>query len=297
MTDHAAMTDPASEMIELAELFRNHPGNPSNITKYEALAKLFGTSPGSAEFYTLLAVVRSRLSDFESLVQSSAKIRQRIRDNGLNALASLSSLIDLQHGGSSWNSERDSRITDAHMSSLVGLEQYFADAHPMRRLNKADRQALIAEMDELLAILANGRLDLDRLLVDAISTAFRDLRLVLEKFPFFGRRLAEEKLIVVASALQAARNVATKGASAETASFIERARHVVTKIAAVVVFVGGVSQGVEVIGGGFGWVAQQAIEQIGGVRLLTDQSQGREPSGADGDAAGPAGAGAAPVET
>lgn len=282
MTEDAAWTDPATEMYELAETLRYHHDS-SNRPQHVVLADLLGTTEGSDDYFTLIAAVRRRIAEFEALVKASPKIRPRPRDGAIAALTNLAAVFSPRHSHDSWNQLTAQQITETHITALVGLEQYFADAHPLKRLSDADRQALIAEMDELLAVLAEGRLDLEPLLIDAVSRAFRDLRLVLEKFQFFGRRVVEEKLFIVASALHVAGGTAPKGASAATASFIQRAAKVVKTTANAIVFVGGLSGGVEAIGGGFGWVATQAIEQIGEVRLLTDQSQ--QPAPAAGDTA------------
>ncbi|MGA1860976.1 hypothetical protein VH569_33755 [Azospirillum sp. 11R-A] len=297
MTDYAEMTDPATEMYELAEMIRHHPGIPSTQPQYDALASLFGTEVGSDDYFTLMAAVRRRIADFEAQVKASPKLRPRPRDSALAALASIATVLSPRCGHEIWNQLAAQRITEAHITALVGLEQYFADAHPMQRLTNTDRQALVAEMDALLAVLASGRLDLDTLLIDAVSKAFRDLRLVLERFSFFGRRAVEEKLVIVASALRVAGNAAGTRASAETTSFIERAITVVKTIVSVVVVVGGVQQGAVVIGDGIGWVAKQAIEQIGAQRLLTDQSQGGKPPEGDEGEMTPADAIAAPIGT
>ena len=266
------LTDPASEIYDLAKLFREHNAPTSAPQLYHALPALFRTNLNSYEFYTILAAIQERLSDFDQLIRDNGdRIRPRLQASGLEAVSSIAELVNLSNGPQAWNGLRDIRVSEAHLASLAGLEQFFSIHYPMKLIDETELTKIIDEMNKFLADLEGDKFgDTDKIIGAAVAKGFRDMRLIMTKIHFFGRRTLEERIILTASTLQAARRNAPQ--DTRTSEIFEQAYSLMKRTAECLIIIGGVASGGEALWNyGGSWVLHEIVQQIDRPRLLTDQ--------------------------
>jgi hypothetical protein len=207
-TNKLELTNPATELVALAEIIRKFKSGPTRPTVHLVLAHGIGVDPNSFEFLELVASVGRRVHALEEFSRNvkdnsfSPRMRARID----SSTARFGALFRPASMAQDWDALREKTLSD---DVITGLETFaiIAQRHrPLRLINSLQVEELKKKIDELIADAIAS--DIPFWAKQAVLLGLQRLAVTLHYFPFFGiEMLAAEVLSLHARTQEIQRSV------------------------------------------------------------------------------------------
>ncbi|TPL84065.1 hypothetical protein FJ950_17885 [Mesorhizobium sp. B2-3-14] len=173
------ITDPSTELLRLCEKLK---GNDSKDETRKALARQFGLTVDSPEFFTVLAAISARIARLRSLVSSMSSTSETFRKRFDEACVKVSSVTSSSNFNNPWRAVRDSALDPVSLNTLVMAGHTVQGVAPLRVPTEAERAEFVQKIDEAI----NSIDDRKDVFATIFVTSFVTLRFMIDKLDFYG---------------------------------------------------------------------------------------------------------------
>ncbi|RUX49475.1 hypothetical protein EOA33_12420 [Mesorhizobium sp. M4A.F.Ca.ET.050.02.1.1] len=173
------ITDPSTELHRLCEKLK---ANDARDETRKALARQFGVTVDSPEFFAILAAISARIARLRSLVASMTATPEIFRQRFDQACVRVSSFISSANLHNSWRGVRDSAFEPVSLNSLLMAGHTIQGVAPLRVPTEAQRAEFLQKIDEAI----NAIDDRQDVIMAVFVTSFVALRFMIEKLEFYG---------------------------------------------------------------------------------------------------------------
>jgi len=186
--------DPAWEIAGVIRQLLAQPA--SNDPTWKAFQVTMGSEITGAEYFEILAVLRSRLSRFDQFVKSiqDSEFDEELRQRIIWAIGNFGRAFEPAQQAKQWQETRSRDILADDAMQLSWFSVIAKRHRPLRRLGEDDRKKLITLIDEVLADI-DQRGDVPGWAKDPLAEGMRRLQLVLRYLLFFGHEEAIDELL------------------------------------------------------------------------------------------------------
>lgn len=209
-------TDPATE---LSAVFNDLVGFQHKGACRDALAARFGCTPDDGTFFAILNALSCRCDRLADMVSAEQELAER-RDEVLQAIKMMRTLFGTGQLHAPWAGRRDQCLKPQYLATLGMAYLVIRRSHPLRRLSEAERNDLLEQIDD---VLQDARLD-PSLPARIIEDAFLGLKLIVERFTFFGHSALVEKLLLTSAEIRAAEPRHGSQANGDLASLFRKGK-------------------------------------------------------------------------
>lgn len=194
------ITDPSTELLRLCEKLKANDGKDETR---KALARQFGVTLDSPEFFAILAAISARIARLRSLIASMTVTSEVFRQRFDHACAQVSSFLSSANLHNSWRGVRDNAFDPVSLNTLVMAGHTVQGVAPLRVPTEAERAEIIQKIDDAITAIENRQ----DVFVTVFLTSFISLRFMIDKLDFYGVDGVFEQLLNAHSTLSRAMSV------------------------------------------------------------------------------------------
>lgn len=175
----AEITDPSTELFQLCTMLK---GVDSKDVTTRTLAKKFGVDVDSAEFFSTLAAISSRIHRLRSLVASLTDTPQPFRSAFDIACAQAASFLSSTSLTGQWRGVRDAAFKDVALNTLMMAGHTVKKVAPLSVPTASERADIIKKIDEAIEEIQDG----NDIFATLLFSSFLTLRVIIERLEFYG---------------------------------------------------------------------------------------------------------------
>jgi len=178
-----AITDPARELADLC--LRLQETGRTDPAGAEFLARKLKVPEWSAEFYALIFAIARRVEDLRAIVET-LDIDDDVRAETLADLDQIAQAFTRNGLNNNWSHSLKNYLSPTQVKPLRTLSQFLRNQYPTPRLEDAEREELLSEVDKLLGWLNDQQLADQDFVRQALVEGLTQFRHRLERLEWVG---------------------------------------------------------------------------------------------------------------